>query len=93
MSVGKPPEGSWSTAVPLTPRHQLIEYVFDRSTPPPPKERRDEDDPPYAGVMVHCCRDYLPRGGRLLKKLTETSWLVQVDESELVVHEPDEAWG
>lgn len=70
-----------------------IEYVFDRSTPPPPRERRDEEDPPYAGVMVHCCRDYLPRGGRLLKKLTETSWLVEVSEDQLVVHEPDEVWG
>lgn len=70
-----------------------IEYVFDRSTAPPPKERRDEDDPPYAGVLVHCCRDYSPRGGRLVKKLTDTSWLVEVGGDELIVHEPDEVWG
>ena len=69
-----------------------IEYVADRSTPLPDEERRD-DDPQYAGVQVHCIRDYLPRCGRPIRKLTDTSWLVAVDDMELVVHDAEEAWG
>lgn len=33
------------------------------------------------------------RGGTVIRKLSDTASLVLVDNQELVVHEPEEAWG
>lgn len=33
------------------------------------------------------------RGGKIIRKLSDTASLVLVDDKELVVHEPEEAWG